>query len=60
MPLRVEEGIQDPTLVEEKKNALANEEELLVEKGRVEEQHQWKTIKNVWLGLTSSISPLTL
>ena len=39
VPLRVEEEIQDPTLFEEKKNELANEEELLMEKRQVEEQH---------------------
>ena len=39
VPLRIEEEIQVPTWVEEKKNALANEEELLMEKRQVEEQH---------------------
>ena len=39
MPLIFKEEIQEPTLVEEKKNELANEEELLVEKRQVEEYH---------------------
>ena len=39
MPLCFEEEIQALTLVEEKKNELANEGELLVEKRKVEEQH---------------------
>ena len=39
VPLSFEEEIQEPTLVEEKKNELANEEELLVEKRQVKEQH---------------------
>ena len=47
MPLSFEEEIQDLTLVEEKKNELENEEELLVEERQVEKQHPWKTIENV-------------
>ena len=39
VPLSFVEEIQDPTLIEEKKNELANEEVLLVEKRQVEEQH---------------------
>ena len=39
VPLSFKEEIQEPTLVEEKKNELANEEELLVEKKQVEEHH---------------------
>ena len=39
VPLSFEKEIQDPTLVEEKNNELANEEELLVEERQVEEQH---------------------
>ena len=45
MPLSFEEEIRDPSLVEEKKNDLANEEELLVEKSQVEEQHPRITIE---------------
>ena len=51
MPLSFEEEIKDPTLVEEEKNELANEEELLVEKRQVEEQHPRKTIENVLVGI---------
>ena len=51
VPLRVEEEIQEPTLVEEKKNELANEEELLVEKRQVEEHHLQTTIGNVLVGI---------
>ena len=47
VPSRVEEEIQDLTLVEDKKTELANEEELLMEKRQVEEQHPWTTIENV-------------
>ena len=47
MPLSFEEEIQDMTLVEENKNKLANEEELLVEERQVEEQHPWITIDKV-------------
>ena len=39
VPLSFKEEIQEPTMVEEKKNELANEEELLMEKRQVEEQH---------------------
>ena len=57
VPLSFEEEIQDSALVEEKKDELANEEELLVEKRQVEEQHPHITIEIFfWLGLTSSIS----
>ena len=51
MPLSFKEEIQDPTLVEEKKNELANEEELLVDEKQVEEQHPLKTIENVLVGI---------
>ena len=47
VPLSFEEEIQDLTLVEEKKNELANEKELLVEETQVEEQYPRKTIENV-------------
>ena len=39
VPLSFKEEIQKPTLVEEKNNELANEEELLVEKRQVEEHY---------------------
>ena len=39
VPMSFKEEIQEPTLVEEKNNELANEEELLVEKRQVEEHH---------------------
>ena len=39
MPLSFKEEIQEPTLVGEKKNEHSNEEELLVEKRKVEEHH---------------------
>ena len=51
VPLSFEEEIQDLTLVKEEKNELANEEELLVEKGQVEEQHLRKRIENVLVGI---------
>ena len=60
IPLRVEEEIQDPTLFEEKRNELANEEELLMEKSQVEEQHPQKTIENVLVGIDKFNFPLTL
>ena len=47
MPLSFKEKIQDLTLVGEKNNVLTNEEELLVEKREVEEQHPRKKIENV-------------
>ena len=51
VPSRVEEEIQDPTLVEDKKTELANEEELLMEKRQVEEQLSRTTIENVLVGI---------
>ena len=51
MPLNFKEEIQDPTLVVEKKIELANEKEVLVEKRQVKEQHLWKTIENVLVGI---------
>ena len=39
VPMSFKEEIQEPTLVEEKNNELANEKELLVEKRQVEEHH---------------------
>ena len=54
VPLSFKEEIQDLTLVEEKNNELANEEELLVEKRQVEEQHPRKTIENVLLGIDNN------
>ena len=60
VPLSFEEEIQYSTLVEEKKNELANEEELIVGKRQVEEQHPWKTSENVLVGIESLTSPLTL
>ena len=47
MPLSFKEEIQEPTLVEEKNNELANEEEQLVEKRQVEKHHPRTTIENV-------------
>ena len=38
-------------MVEEKKNELANKEELLMEKRQVEEQHPWTIIENVSVGI---------
>ena len=52
------EEIQDPTLVEEKKNELANEEELLVENKQVEKQHLRKTIENVLVGIDKFNFPI--
>ena len=47
VPMSFKEEIQEPTLVEEKKSELANEEELLVEERQVEEHHPRITIENV-------------
>ena len=53
MPLSFKEEIQDPTLVEEKKNELANEDEK-----QVEEQHPLKTIENVLVGIDKFNFPI--
>ena len=53
-----EEEIQDLKLVEEKKNELANEEELLVEKRHVKEQHLQSTIENVLVGIDKFYFPI--
>ena len=45
------EEIQEPTLVEEKKNELANQKELLMEKRQVEDHHSQITIENVLDGI---------
>ena len=58
MPLIFEEEIQDLTLVEEIKNELANEEELLVENRQVEEQHPMITIENVSVGIDKFNFPI--
>ena len=58
VPLSFEEEIQDPTLVEEKNNDLANEEELLVEERQVEEQHPRITIENVLVGIEKFNFPI--
>ena len=58
VPLRLEEEIQDPILVKEKKNELANEEELLVEERQVKEQHPRKTIENVFIGIDKFNFPI--
>ena len=52
------EEIQEPTLVEEKKNELAYEEELLVEKRQVEENHSRTTIENVLVGIDKFNFPI--
>ena len=53
--LSFEEEIQDPTLVEEKKNELANEKELLWKRGKWKSNIHEKQLKMFWLGLTSLI-----
>ena len=58
VPLSFEEEIQDLTLVMEKKNELANDEELLVEKRQVEEQHLRKKIENVLVRIDKFNSPI--
>ena len=45
-------------MVKEKKNELANEKELLVEKRQVEEQHPRKTIENVLVGIDKFNFPI--
>ena len=47
-------------MVEEKKNELANEEELLVEERQVEDQHIQKTIENVLVGIDKFNFPIDL
>ena len=51
VPMSFKEEIQEPTLAEEKNNELDNEEELLVEKRKVEEHHPRKTFENVLVGI---------
>ena len=51
VPLSFKKEIQELTLVEEKKNELANKKELLVEKRQVEEHHPRTTIENVLVGI---------
>ena len=58
VPLIFKEEIQDLTLVKEKNNELAQEEELLVEKRQVEEQHPRKTIENVLVGIDKFNLPI--
>ena len=58
VPLSFKEEIQDPTLVEEKKNELVNEEELLVEERQSEEQHSRITIENVLVGIDKFNFPI--
>ena len=60
MSLSFKEEIQESTLVEEKKNELANGEELLVEKRQVEEHHQRTTIDNVLVGIEKFNFPIDL
>ena len=57
-PLSFKEEIQEPTLVEEKKNELDNEEEQLVEKRQVEEHHPRTTIENVLVGISKFNFPI--
>ena len=52
------EEIQEPTLVEDKKNELANEKELLVENRQVEENHPRTTIKNFLVGIDKFSFPI--
>ena len=58
MPSSFEEEIQDPTLVEETTNELANKEEILEEKRQVKEQHPQKTIENVLVGIDKFNFPI--
>ena len=51
MLLRIKEENLDPSVVEEKKNEYANEEELTMEMRKGEEQHQWTEIENVLVGI---------
>ena len=57
IPLMIEQEFQVLSLV--MKNELAKEEKLLWEERQVEEQHLWKTIDNILVGIGSSITPLT-
>ena len=50
--------IQEPTLVEEKKNELANKEEQLVENRQVKEHHPRTTIENVLVGVNKFNFPI--
>ena len=58
VPLSFKEEIQEPTLVEEKKNELPNEIELLVEKRQVEEHHPQTIIENVLVGIDKFNFPI--
>ena len=58
MPLSFKEEIQEPTLVKEKKNELAKEEELLVENRQVEVHHPQTTIDNVLVGIDKFNFPI--
>ena len=58
VPLSFKEEIQELTLVEEKKNELANEAKLLVEKRQVEEHHPHTTIENVLVGIDKFNFPI--
>ena len=60
VPLSFKEEIQEPTLVEEKKNELANEEELLVEKRQVEEHYRQTTIENVLVEIDKFNFPIDI
>ena len=51
VPMSFKEKIQEPTLVEEKKNELANQKELLIKKRQVEDHHSQITIENVLDGI---------
>ena len=57
VPMSFKEEIQEPTLVEEKKNELANEEDKLVEKSQVEEHHLRTIIENVLVRIDKFNSP---
>ena len=58
VPLSFKEEIQESTLVEEKKNELANEEEQLVEKRQVEEHHPRTTFENILFGIDKFNFPI--
>ena len=60
VPLSFKEEIQKLTLIEEKNDELANEEELLMKKRLVEGQNPRKTIKNVLVGTDKFNFPIDL
>ena len=60
VPLSFKEEIQEPTLFDEKKSELANEEKPSVEKRQVEEHHPRTTTEYVLVGIDKFNFPIDL